>query len=58
MEKIITCVTCMKPFRVMRPVPWPAEALNVEVDVECPYCRRQNRITWPKGARFIVVPAK
>jgi DNA-directed RNA polymerase subunit RPC12/RpoP len=55
MERDYTCLACSKPFKVMNESPKPA-APEVSLGVACPHCGTSNRVTWPAGAHFAVVP--
>jgi glutaredoxin len=57
MERIITCQNsaCRKSYKVSGPGKRSdyIDVPDIPADAVCPYCERANRITWPKGVKFI-----
>jgi hypothetical protein len=51
MEKIYTCVGCLKAFKVTSDPTRPdSKQHEVEQNVECPFCSRTNAIVWRQNS--------
>ena len=55
MTRDYTCTTCAREFRVIHEVSAP-DAVEVPTDILCPHCGTPNQVTWPPGARIVVIP--
>ncbi len=55
MERDYTCLACSEPFKVMNESPDPVSP-ETPLSVNCPRCDVLNRITWPAGLHYAVVP--
>lgn len=49
-----TCMACHQPFSVMNEIPIP-ETPEEQIELRCPSCNARTAITWPSGARAVVV---
>jgi DNA-directed RNA polymerase subunit RPC12/RpoP len=55
MEKIITCTTCRKTFKVSGPY---SVIKQVAHGVTCPFCGEQNEVMWPMDTGLTTIPEK
>ena len=51
MQKIFRCAKCQRGMRVVGSTGLGRE---IERAVSCPYCKRKNKVKWPRGDRFNV----
>ena len=60
MERIYNCVNCTKRFEVKTEAKRSdlAGVPDDRLSVPCPFCRVSQDITWPREAKYIVVPAE
>jgi len=51
MQKVFRCDECQRGMRVVG-----STGLGKEIDrvVVCPYCRKKNKVMWPRGDKFTV----
>jgi len=54
LERDFDCIACAAPLKIMNEI-MRTEAPEVAIDVFCPLCNANNRITWPTGMRAVVV---
>ena len=51
MQKIFRCAKCQRGMRVVGSTGMGKEIAHA---VSCPYCKRKNKVTWPRGDTFNV----
>ena len=49
MQKIFRCKECQRGMRVVGST---GLAKEIARTVVCPYCRKKNKVSWPRGDKF------
>jgi hypothetical protein len=51
MQKIFRCTGCQRGMRIVGST---GLGKHVERTAVCPYCKKKNKVTWPRGDEFNV----